>query len=85
MTVENILLSISTKVWDLAGIELMTPGSAISLATYCATGPSRVCPVCLSLFGKQLVLEIHEHLPYICTYINFLYKYEFIGPFKETF
>ena len=62
----------------------MTPGSAIILATDYATGLGRVCLVCLSLFGKQLVFEIHEHLPYTYTYINFLYKYEFIGPFKET-
>ena len=42
MTVENISLSISRKVWDRAGIELATPGSAVRLAsvarhvTYCA-------------------------------------------------
>ena len=35
MTVENIPKSISTKVWGRAGIELMTPGSAIGLATGC--------------------------------------------------
>ena len=43
MTVEIISLSISTKVWDQAGIELATPGSAVSFAsvtrhvTDCAT------------------------------------------------
>ena len=37
MTVE--IISISTKVWDQAGIELATPGSAVGLATDCATGP----------------------------------------------
>ena len=43
MTVEMISLSISTKVRDLAGIELATPGSAARLAfvarhiTDCAT------------------------------------------------
>ena len=33
MTVEIILRSISTKVWDRAGIELATPGSAVRLAS----------------------------------------------------
>ena len=43
MTVEIISLSISTKVWDQAGIELATPGSAVRHAsvarhvTDCAT------------------------------------------------
>ena len=42
MAVGNISLSISMKVhWDRAGIKLTTwPGSAISLATDCTTGPS---------------------------------------------
>ena len=45
MTVEIISWSISTKVWDRAGIELPTPGSAVRLAsvarhvTDCATRP----------------------------------------------
>ena len=33
MSVEIISRSISTKVWDRAGIELATPGSAVSLAS----------------------------------------------------
>ena len=33
MTVEIISLSISTKVWDRAGIELATPGSAVRHAS----------------------------------------------------
>ena len=43
MTIEIISWSISTKVWDRAGIELGTPGSAVGLAsvarhiTDCAT------------------------------------------------
>ena len=47
MTVEIISWSISTKVWDRAGIELTTPGSAVSFAsvtrhvTACATRPSK--------------------------------------------
>ena len=45
ITVEIISWSISTKVWDQAGIELATPGSAVSFAsvtrhvTNCATRP----------------------------------------------
>ena len=41
MVVEIILWSISTKVWDLAGIELATPGSAVRRATDCANGPGQ--------------------------------------------
>ena len=33
MTIEIISWSISTKVWDRAGIELATPGSAVSFAS----------------------------------------------------
>ena len=46
MTVEIISWSISTKEWDQAGIELLTPGSAVRLAsvtrhvTNCTTQPS---------------------------------------------
>ena len=36
MTVENISRSITTKVW--VGIKITNPGSAILLATNCATG-----------------------------------------------
>ena len=45
MTVEIISWSVSTKVWDRAGIELATPGSAVRHAsvarhvTDCATRP----------------------------------------------
>ena len=45
MAVEIISLSISTKVWDRAGIKLATPGSAVRLAsvarhiTDCTTRP----------------------------------------------
>ena len=45
MTVEIISQSISTKVWDRAGIELETPGSAVRHAsvarhiTDCIMGP----------------------------------------------
>ena len=39
MSIEIISCSISTKVWDQAGIKFKSAGSAIGLATYCATGP----------------------------------------------
>ena len=39
MTVENISLSIPTKLCDQAVIELTTSESAISLTTDCAMGP----------------------------------------------
>ena len=38
MNVEIISCSISMKVWDWARIKLVTPGSAVGLATDCATG-----------------------------------------------
>ena len=47
MTVEIISRSISTKVWDRAGIELATPGIAVGHAsvakhvTDCATRPGK--------------------------------------------
>ena len=48
MTVEIISWSISTKVWDRAGIELATPGSTVSFTsvtrhvTDCATRPGSI-------------------------------------------
>ena len=67
MTVEIISWSISTKVWDRAGIELATPGSAVRHAsvarhvTDCAMqpGPNSVDPdeipnYAESLFAKGL-------------------------------
>ena len=48
MTVEIISWSISTKVWDGAGIELATPGYAVRHAsvarqvTDCATRPGKM-------------------------------------------
>ena len=38
MTIEIISQSVSMKVWDRAVIKLATPGSAVGLATDCATG-----------------------------------------------
>ena len=54
MTVEIISLSISTKVWDRAGIELETPGIAVRHAsvarhvTDCATRPGNFLDVYIS-------------------------------------
>ena len=43
MTIEIISLQLFTKVWDRAGIEVTTPGSAIRLTTDCVTGPGTLC------------------------------------------
>ena len=50
MTVEIISLSITTKVWDWAGIKFITPGSAVGL-TNCATRPG----------GSQDVMVLQTH------------------------
>ena len=42
MAVEIISRSISTKVWDRAGIQLETPGSSVRHVTNCATRPDRI-------------------------------------------
>ena len=61
MTVEIISWSISTKVWDRAGIELATPGSAVRLAsvarhvTDCATRPG-VCQLLILFVSLQKIL-----------------------------
>ena len=58
MTVEIISLSISTKVWDRAGVELATPGSAVRHAsvarhvTHCATRPGLVAVEWLYGYAK---------------------------------
>ena len=61
MTVENISHSISMKVWSQAEIELMTPGSAIRLATYCATRPGCTLLILLRMssqhFSKDNILN----------------------------
>ena len=61
MTVEIISLSISTKVWDLVGIELATPGSAFSLTsvarlvTDCANGHTESNQICLVTYLQEWV------------------------------
>ena len=41
MNIETISRSIAMKVWDRAGIELATPGSAVGLTTDCAKAPGK--------------------------------------------
>ena len=41
MTVEIISCTISTKVWDKAGIELVISASEVGLTTNYATGPGK--------------------------------------------
>ena len=59
MSVEIISRSISTKVWNRAGMELATPGSAVRLAsvarhvTDCATRPGKIW----TLFDTDGILE----------------------------
>ena len=48
----NRRYSIFTKVWDQAGIEIATPGSAVGLATDCATGPD----------GLQCVIDVYSNI-----------------------
>ena len=56
MTIEIILPSISTKVWDHARIDLATPGSAVKLAsvarhvTNCATRPGVIGDLRVNIF-----------------------------------
>ena len=64
MTAEIISLSISTKVWDRAGVELTTPGSAVRLAsvarhvTDCATRPG-IPNIPCQQFVIVVFLDIH--------------------------
>ena len=74
MTVENISLSISMKVWDKSGIKLMIPGSTISLATDCPMGPSdkplvvykfwqcdvMMAVIMLRIYGRNLAFSCNE-------------------------
>ena len=72
MTVEIISLSISTKVWDQARIELGTSGSAVRLTsvarhvTDCASRPghSRVGRFFFQLSIIQITLELEQKLLY---------------------
>ena len=78
MTVEIISWSISTKVWDRAGIELATPGSAVSFAsvtrhvTDCATRPGSLRLINMSLLPswKFHVWTCMNHLLNICLSIS---------------
>ena len=60
MTVETISWSISTKVWDRAGIELATPGSAVRLASV-----ARHVTDCAMWPGHQWLAALSGQLTYI--------------------
>ena len=82
MTVEIISWSISTKVWDRAGIELATPGSAVRLAsvarhvTDCATRPGR-----LHLWQPHTIysLQVQDQIPTMQTCNMFTYNIFNVG------
>ena len=66
MSVEIILWSISTKVWNRAGIVLATPISAVRHVTECPTRPDILCSV-----------DILESIWYRCSIMYFgYYMYE---------
>ena len=58
MTVEIILWSFSTKVWDQARIELATPGSAVRVTsvdrhfTDCDTRPGKLWVIHVNFYGR---------------------------------
>ena len=56
MTVEIISLSISMKVWDRAGIELVTPGSAVRQDFH--MNLKHVCQTSLSLELQQFYIKL---------------------------
>ena len=66
MAIEVISLSISTKVWDQAGIELVTSGyavrhnSAARHVTDCATQPGKnnLMVFLKEIFGKKIIFKI---------------------------
>ena len=74
MAEEIISWSISTKVWDRAGIELATPGSAVSFAsvtrhvTDCATRPDR-----LALWNRiKSSLTVTSFVDSLCFFLSCL-------------
>ena len=69
MTVEITPWSISMKVWDLAGIKLMTPGSAIRLTIHCSTWPGRGMKMILySIIWSKMKLALEtEYQSIICS------------------
>ena len=61
MNIEIILLSVSKKVLDLYEIKLATPGSAVGLATNCATGTGAIITVLLNQeYLRGYSLSIHK-------------------------
>ena len=94
MTVEIISRSISTKVWDRAGIELATPGSAVRLAsvarhvTDCATRPGII--LFRDLFSKikgsaygsitfELTLPTLSYASFPCRCLHVFVWWEWLG------
>ena len=59
MTIENITLSNSTKVWDQARIKLEASGSTIRLTSDCPLGPGNICISCKDLTFRG-VLKLPE-------------------------
>ena len=74
--VENISWSISTKVWDQAGIKLATPGSAVRLAsvarhiTDCATRPGPTPYISVNYLPPYISVD---HLPPISVWTTYPY------------
>ena len=59
MTIDIISRSISTKVWDWAGIELETHESAVRLATNCTMGPGTSCCMKVLKYCVKFIQETH--------------------------
>ena len=84
MTVEIISWSISTKVWDRAGIELATPWSAVRHAsvarhvTDCATRPGLVWYNNLGIFRctylRVSVYNLKKNIVFFCPKILFYFN-----------
>ena len=58
MTEDIISQTISMKLWDWAGIELVTPRSAVGLANDCFIGPSRCCLKNFKMADMTNILDI---------------------------
>ena len=75
MTVEIISRSISTKVWDRAGMELATPGSAVRLTSVArhvtdfATFNCVYMPVHLGATAWSVIMEFSDHTHLFCLFL----------------
>ena len=63
MTVEIISWSISTKVWDRAGIELATPGSAVSFASVTRHVTDCATRLISNILIYSTVISLDQRLP----------------------